>query len=49
MYSGKRAAVRIQPTLIAQVKFRAWTDDGKLEHAASNASATGRIKPTFTA
>lgn len=33
-YSGKRAVVWIQPTLIAEIEFRAWTDDGKLRHAA---------------
>lgn len=33
-YSGKRKAVWIQPILIAEIEFRAWTADGKLRHAA---------------
>lgn len=33
-YGGKRAAKWVQPTLIAEIEFRAWTDDGKLRHVA---------------
>ncbi|MBY5819891.1 ATP-dependent DNA ligase [Rhizobium leguminosarum] len=33
-YSGKRKAIWVQPTLIAEIEFRAWTSDGKLRHAA---------------
>jgi bifunctional non-homologous end joining protein LigD len=31
-YSGKRQVTWLQPTLIAEVEFRAWTTDGKLRH-----------------
>lgn len=30
----KKAVVFAQPTLIAEIEFRAWTDDGKLRHAS---------------
>lgn len=33
-YGGKRRVVWCQPTLIAEIEFRAWTADGKLRHAA---------------
>ncbi|MGI0523988.1 hypothetical protein ABY43_06925 [Rhizobium giardinii] len=33
-YSGKRKVVWLQPMLIAEVEFRAWTTDGKLRHSA---------------
>jgi bifunctional non-homologous end joining protein LigD len=33
-YEGKRSVVWAQPTLIAEIEFRAWTEDGKLRHAA---------------
>ncbi|WP_085034936.1 non-homologous end-joining DNA ligase [Ensifer aridi] len=33
-YSGKRKVVWVQPTLIAEVEYRAWTTDGKLRHTA---------------
>ncbi len=33
-YDGKGDIVWIKPTLIAEVEFRAWTGDGKLQHAA---------------
>lgn len=33
-YKGKRAVVWVQPTLIAEIEFRAWTADEKLRHAA---------------
>lgn len=34
-YDGDRKEVRwLQPTLIAEIEFRAWTGDGKLRHAA---------------
>lgn len=33
-YSGKRKVVWIQPTIIAEIEFRAWTTDGKLRHSA---------------
>ncbi|MGK9281324.1 hypothetical protein [Sinorhizobium meliloti] len=29
-----RSRVFTEPILIAQVEYRAWTDDGKLRHAA---------------
>lgn len=31
-YSGKRDVVWLQPTLIAEIEFRAWTKDEKLRH-----------------
>lgn len=31
-YSGKRNVVWLQPTLIAEIEFRAWTTDEKLRH-----------------
>lgn len=34
-FSGnKRSVVWVEPTLIAEIEYRAWTDDGKLRHAA---------------
>lgn len=33
-YSGKADIVWVQPTLIAEIEFRAWTADGKLRHAS---------------
>ncbi|MBY5374603.1 ATP-dependent DNA ligase (plasmid) [Rhizobium leguminosarum] len=34
-YTGARKdVVWLQPTLIAEIEFRAWTDDGKLRHAS---------------
>jgi bifunctional non-homologous end joining protein LigD len=33
-YQGKRKAVWLQPTLIAEIDYRAWTSDGKLRHAS---------------
>jgi bifunctional non-homologous end joining protein LigD len=30
----KKGVVFVQPTLIAKIEFRAWTDDGKLRHAS---------------
>lgn len=30
----KKGVVFAQPTLIAEIEFRAWTDDGKLRHAS---------------
>lgn len=33
-YSGKRRVTWLQPTLIAEVEYRAWTTNGKLRHAA---------------
>ncbi|QJS29300.1 non-homologous end-joining DNA ligase [Rhizobium ruizarguesonis] len=33
-YSGKRQVMWLQPTLIAEVEYRAWTNDGKLRHSA---------------
>ena len=33
-YSGRRTVTWVQPTLIAEIEFRAWTTDGKLRHAA---------------
>ncbi|TBH28213.1 ATP-dependent DNA ligase [Rhizobium leguminosarum] len=33
-YSGKRSVIWLQPTLIAEIEFRAWTSDGKLRHSA---------------
>lgn len=33
-YRGKCKVTWVQPTLIAEIEFRAWTDDGKLRHAA---------------
>jgi bifunctional non-homologous end joining protein LigD len=34
-YAGRRKnIVWLQPTLIAEIEYRAWTDDGKLRHAS---------------
>lgn len=33
-YEGKRRVVWVQPTLIAEIEFRAWTADRKLRHSA---------------
>ncbi|RVL83941.1 ATP-dependent DNA ligase [Sinorhizobium meliloti] len=33
-YSGKRKVVWIQPTLIAEIEYRAWTSDNKLRHGS---------------
>lgn len=33
-YSGKRNVVWLQPTLIAEIEFRAWTTDEKLRHTS---------------
>ncbi len=33
-YSGRRTVTWVQPTLIAEIEYRAWTADGKLRHAA---------------
>ncbi|AXV15217.1 ATP-dependent DNA ligase [Neorhizobium sp. SOG26] len=33
-YDGSRKAVWVQPTLIAEIEYRAWTDEGKLRHAS---------------
>jgi bifunctional non-homologous end joining protein LigD len=34
-YSGRRKnIVWIKPTLIAEIEYRAWTEDGKLRHAS---------------
>ncbi|MDW9709759.1 hypothetical protein CN203_25155 [Sinorhizobium meliloti] len=30
----RKAAVFIEPVLVAEVEYRAWTDDGKLRHAS---------------
>jgi bifunctional non-homologous end joining protein LigD len=33
-YFGRRKVTWLQPTLIAEIEYRAWTSDGKLRHAA---------------
>lgn len=33
-YSGKKDIVWVEPTLIAEIEFRAWTGDGSLRHAS---------------
>ena len=33
-YPGKADIVWVEPTLIAEIEFRAWTGDGKLRHAS---------------
>jgi bifunctional non-homologous end joining protein LigD len=33
-YAGKADIVWVEPTLIAEIKFRAWTGDGKLRNAS---------------
>jgi bifunctional non-homologous end joining protein LigD len=34
-FEGRRKdVVWVQPTLIAEIEYRAWTDDGKLRHAS---------------
>lgn len=30
----KKGVVLVQPTLIVEIEYRAWTDDGKLRHAS---------------
>ncbi|AUW47353.1 ATP-dependent DNA ligase [Rhizobium beringeri] len=32
LYSGRADIVWVQPILIAEIEFRAWTSDGKLRH-----------------
>lgn len=45
-YPGKADIVWVEPTLIAEIEFRAWTGDGKL---LIRACGNGRTMPTFTA
>ncbi|CDM56307.1 MULTISPECIES: non-homologous end-joining DNA ligase [Rhizobium] len=33
-YGGRRRVVWVQPTLIAEIEYRAWTHDGKLRHSS---------------
>lgn len=33
-FAGKSDIVWVEPTLIAEIEFRAWTGDGKLRHAS---------------
>lgn len=33
-YNGSRKVVWVQPTLIAEIEYRAWTNDNRLRHAA---------------
>lgn len=33
-FAGKVDIVWVEPTLIAEIEFRAWTTDGKLRHAS---------------
>lgn len=33
-YDGKRSVIWLQPTLVAEIEYRAWTADSKLRHAA---------------
>ncbi|RVK60628.1 hypothetical protein CN155_05065 [Sinorhizobium meliloti] len=33
----RKAAVFTEPVLVAEVEYRAWTDDGKLRHASFKA------------
>ncbi|RVP44330.1 hypothetical protein CN109_01080 [Sinorhizobium meliloti] len=30
----RKGAVFVEPVLVADVEYRAWTDDGKLQHAS---------------
>ncbi|MDE3771026.1 hypothetical protein GOB49_14190 [Sinorhizobium meliloti] len=30
----RKGAVFVEPVLVAEVEYRAWTDDGKLRHAS---------------
>jgi bifunctional non-homologous end joining protein LigD len=32
--SRRKGAVFVEPVLLAEVEYRAWTDDGKLRHAS---------------
>lgn len=34
VYDGQPQVIWVQPTLIAEIEYRAWTGDGKLRHAA---------------
>lgn len=45
-YDGKAEIVWVEPTLIAEIEFRAWTGDGKLRHAPTRACGNGRTMPT---
>ncbi|ASY62851.1 ATP-dependent DNA ligase [Sinorhizobium sojae CCBAU 05684] len=38
----RKAAVFTQPLLVAEVEYRAWTDEGKLRHPYSRGSGSGR-------
>lgn len=30
----RKAAIFVKPKLVAEIEYRAWTDDGKLRHAS---------------
>ncbi|MCZ4092388.1 hypothetical protein O3W52_20650 [Ensifer psoraleae] len=39
----RKAAVFVEPVLVAEVEYRAWTDDGKLRHASFKGIRSGRM------
>lgn len=39
----RRAAVSVEPVHVADVEYRAWTDDGKLRHASFKGIGSGRM------
>ncbi|KPH04219.1 hypothetical protein AOG23_34520 [Rhizobium acidisoli] len=45
-YSGSADIVWVEPTLIAEIEFRAWTTDGKLRHPPYQACENDRTMPT---
>jgi len=50
LYTGRRKdLVWVQPTLIAEIEYRAWTGDGKLRHAHIGGCARSRtMRPSAT-
>ncbi|WP_371070292.1 non-homologous end-joining DNA ligase [Sinorhizobium meliloti] len=44
----RKAAVSVEPVHVADVEYRAWTDDGKLRHASFKGIGSGRMTWRFT-
>lgn len=43
----RKSAVFVEPVLVAEVEYRAWTEDGKLRQARSRGSGSGRMMWRF--